>query len=293
MTAAAPRAGSANGGDLARRDRSVPATGSPGGPVGRAPVIVLATEYSGTERLRRLLDGLPDLACTSGTGVLPLCDQAAAVWRIADGRPSGQPSRLAAVTTRALAESIIISVLAREGKRRWCEFSYALPEVAETFALLYPGTRFVCLYRSCGDVIRAVLDASPWGIADPVFAPFTRAYPASTAAALAAYWIAHTSSLLAFEEARPQAVLRIRYEDLAEAEEQTASAVMSFLGIASRGGDTALALEGQDRPGTVLSPAKADLPAGLIPPSLLAQANNLLKQLDYPVLPDSSRWRRL
>lgn len=258
-----------------------------------APVVVLGTQYSGTEPVRLLLDGLPDLACTSGTGILPLCEQAAAVWRNADGRPAGQLSRLAVASTRALTDSIMISMLGRTGKRRWCEFSYALPEIAETFALLYPGTRFVCLYRCCGDVIRAALDASPWGLADPSFTPFTRTHPTS-AAALAAYWIAHTSSLLAFEAAHPQAVLRIRYEDLTgsgAAAQQTASAVMDFLGIASSGGETGPVLDSQDKPAAALPPAKADLPAGLIPPTLLEQTNNLLKQLGYPVLPDSSRRR--
>lgn len=285
MRAAVPRGDLANDGGLDHRDRSAPAADSPG-LASRVPVVVLATAYSGTERLRPLLDGLPGLACTSGTGVLPLCDQAAAVWREADGRPEGQLSKLAVAATRALTDSIITSVLAREGKRRWCEFCYALPDVARTFAQLYPGTRFVCLYRSCGAVIRAVLDASPWGMTDPAFAPFTRAYPVSTAAALAAYWIAHTRSLLAFEESHPQAVLRIRYEDLAAAGQQTARTVMSFLGAVSSGGDMAPARDSQDRSDTALPADQADIPAGLIPPALLAQANHLLTRLDYPVLPD-------
>lgn len=266
-----------------RRGRPVPGEDSID-PVGRGPVIVLATAYSGAERLRRLLDSLPGLACTSSTGILPLCGQAAAVWRNADGRSAGQPSRLAAASTRALTDSIITSVLAKAGKRRWCEFSYAPPEVAETFALLYPGTRFLCLYRSCADVIRAVLDASPWGVADPALASFTRAYPASTAAALAAYWTAHTRSMLAFEAAHPQAVLRVRYEDLAAAGQQTVRTVMSFLGAAGSD-DVALTQESHGQPDPALPGLAAELPAGLLPPAVLAQVNELLQQLDYPGLP--------
>jgi hypothetical protein len=287
MMAAAPRAGLAPGGALAARDRPAPATGS-AEPAGRAPVVVLTTAYSGAERLRSLLADLPGLACTSGTGVLPLCEQAAAVWRGADGRPEGEPpSRLAAASTRALTDAVITSVLTRAGKRRWCEFYYAMPEAADTFARLYPGTRFVCLYRGCSDVVRAVLNASPWGLADRALAPFTRAYPATTAAALAAYWIAHTRGLLAFEAEHPQAVLRVRFEDLAAAGQQTVRAVMSFLGVASRDDDTAHARDGQGQPDSVVPPARTDLPAGLIPPAVMAQANDLLRQLDYPALPGS------
>jgi hypothetical protein len=283
--AAAPQAGFASGSALARRDPSGPALGSVD-PAGRAPVVVLATQYSGAGRLRALLDGLPGLACTSGTGVVPLCEQAAAVWRSADGRrEGGPPSRLAAASTRALTDAVITSVLAREGKQRWCEFCYAMPEAAAPFAQLYPGTRFVCLYRSCSDVIRAVLNASPWGLADPALVPFTRAYPASTAAALTAYWMAHTRSLLAFEAAHRQAVLRVRFEDLVAAGQQTAQAVMSFLGVTSCDGDAAHARDSHGQPDAAFPHAKTDLPAGLILPAVLTEANDLLRQLDYPALP--------
>jgi hypothetical protein len=190
-------------------------------------------------------------------------------------------------STRALADIIITSVLAREGKRRWCEVCLAKPEVAEEFLRIYPATRFVCLYRSCGDVIRAVLDASPWGVADPVFAPFVMAHPASTAAALTAYWAAHTASLLAFEQAHPRAVLRIRFEDLAADERRAARAVTSFLGVAVPEREHEPVHDSQaarPEPGRVARP-EAGIPAGLIPPALLARANDLLRQLGYPVMP--------
>ena len=257
----------------------------------RAPVVVLATGYSGAERLRSLLDRLPDLACTSGTGIVPLCEQAATVWRNAEGRPEGPPSRLAAASTRALADSIITTMLAREGKRRWYEVCSAIPEVAETFARLYPGTRFVCLYRSWGGFLRAVFDASPWGMSDPAFVPFTRAYPASNVATLTAYWTAHTASLLAFERSHPSAILRVRFEDLAGP--QTAQAVLSFLGVAGPGSHTASFQDNLARPQPaapraetgLLARPELDLPANLIPPAMLTQADDLLRQLDYPALP--------
>jgi hypothetical protein len=256
-------------------------------------VIVLATAYSGAARLRPLLDRVPDLACTSGTGILPLCEQALATWRSADGRPGRPPSALAVSSTRALASVMITTVLAREGKTRWCETSTAMPETGDAFLRLYPATRFVCLHRSCAGVIRAALDASPWGLADPALAPFTRAHPVSTAAALAAYWAAHTSGLLAFEQSHPQAVLRVRLEDLDTAGQDTVRAVTSFLGAAGPDGGSAIDRDNAwSWPG--ISPAgtgqpdgpEAGLPAGLVPPAVLARANELLLQLGYPALPE-------
>jgi len=251
----------------------------------RAPVIVLAPGYFGASTLCSLLATHPDLACTSGTGLLPLCEQAMATWRNADGRPGRPPSSLASAGTRALAASGITSILARAGKPRWCEVAAASPQAAETFLRLYPETRFLCLYRACQGVIRAVLDASPWGITDPIFAPLIMKYPASTIASLTAYWVTVSSPLLAFEREHPRSCLRVRFEDLArggQAEER----ITSFLGLAAAGQSI---LGRHDRPQPAPSPTEpsADLPVSLIPPALLAQADDLLQQLNYPVMAEN------
>ena len=215
--------------------------------------------------------------------------------RLAQRRGSARgaaSSRLAAASTWALADSIITTMLALgDVAGRRYEVCSAIPEVAETFARLYPGTRFVCLYRSWGGFLRAVFDASPWGMSDPAFVPFTRAYPASNVATLTAYWTAHTASLLAFERSHPSAILRVRFEDLAGP--QTAQAVLSFLGVAGPGSDTAPFQDNLARPQPaapraetgLLARPELDLPANLIPPAMLTQASHdLLRQLDYPAL---------
>lgn len=253
-------------------------------PPSRAPVVVLAPAYSGASTLRSVLEGRPELACTSGTGLLPLCEQAMATWRNADHRLVGPPSSLAYSATRTLAASVITSILVREGKPRWCEVAAANPEAAETFLDLYPGTQFLCLYRACPGAIRAALDASPWGIADPVFAPFTRAYPASTVAGLAAYWVTHTGALLAFERAHPQACLRVRFEDLVQDQPRAEERVTSFLGLTSTGGRAFTGRHLEPEPASRDTDPVADPPDHLIPPALRAHANDLLQQLDYPVM---------
>lgn len=259
---------------------------APDGQASRAPVIVLAPAYSGASMLRSLLEGYPDLACTSGTGLLGLCEQAIATWGKADRRPAGRPSSLAAASTRALVSSVVASILAREGKTRWCEVAAANTAAAETFLGLYPGTRFLCLYRDCPDFIRAALGASPWGLIDPAFAPFTMRYPASPVAALTAYWVAATAPLADFEREHPRDCLRVRFEDLAPdglAEERIIS-FLSFPGLTSAVGRL---LPGSDapRPASPGPGLAAGPPPGLIPPPLLAQANDLLRQLDYPAMP--------
>jgi hypothetical protein len=248
-----------------------------------APVIVLTYPYGGAGRLNTLLARYPDVACTSGTGILPLCEQAAAAWRGADGRDAGPLPRLAAVSIRALAGTIITTLLAREGRRRWCEIATAQPSTAETFLRLYPATRVICLHRACPDVGYAALHDNPWGLAHAGFAPFTAAYPGSTAAALVAYWAAHTAPLIAFEEAHPGQCRRLRYEDLASG---MPLGLPSFLGLPDSPGP------GQESPASTTAnyvngqePADGQVPAmpsELIPPALLMQVNERATQLGYP-----------
>jgi hypothetical protein len=279
------------GSEEARHRENGPARAASG-----AAVIVLTYPFGGAWRLRALLERHPELACTSGTGILPLCDYAAAAWRSADGRDGGSLSPLAASSIRALTGSIITTVLARHGKRRWCEIATAAPATAETFLRLYPETRVISLHRACADAGYAALSSSPWGLSGATFAPFTAAYPDSTPAALAAWWAAHTASLLAFEEAHPGRCRRLRFEDLADGEPPD---LPGFLGLAepaappghSRGLEPAAIgpapADGADgtsyEPGR-LAPAGAavpPMPAEQIAARLQAQVNELAAQLGY------------
>jgi hypothetical protein len=110
-------------------------------------------------------------------------------------------------------------------------------------------------------------------------------------AALAAWWVGHAGPVLAFELAHPQSCLRVRYEDLAENPGQAERDVLGFLGLDELvpslpklpGDADGPVLTGADAPG-----CGADLPAGQIPPPLLAQVNNLHARLGYPPLPAGS-----
>jgi Sulfotransferase family len=254
----------------------------PGDPFGGAPVIVLACAHSGADRLRSLLETHPDLACTSGTGLLRLCEQAVAAWRKADGRAAGPPSGPAVTATRALAASFITCVLRPEGKRRWCEVAVPDAEAAETFLRLYPGARIICLHRACAGVVLAALNAGSRRLAHAVAEPFTEACPGSSVAALTSDWVARTGSLLAFERAHPKSCLRVRFEDLTAAPRQTAERITSFLGIVGFECPPAPAEETPLRSDSI--GPETGVPVDLIPPASLARADDLLRQVGYPPL---------
>jgi hypothetical protein len=268
--------------------RSDPGPAGPDGAARGAPVIVLAYPHSGGGLLASLLSASGDLACTSGTGLLPLCDQAAAVWRRAEGGDdrAGKISALASASVRALVAAVATHILASAGRDRWCEVAAVSPGPAETFLALYPAARFICLHRCFGDVARAAVQASPWGLAGPAYSPFIAAYPGSTVAALAACWAAHTAALLAFERNHPRECLRIRFEDLAAAQHETARKTASFLGIGGIGSRARLTAEHESEttPDSASPVPGAHLPVDQIPPALLTQVNDLLRQLGYPGL---------
>ena len=249
-------------------------TGPPG------PVVVLAGSYSGAARLRHVLSGSTPFACTSGTGLLPLCAQAAATWQRVDNR-DGPPSSLALSSIRALAASMITAIMAGTGRSRWCEISFSPPAAAETFLRLYPGAQFVCLHRNCPDVIRAAIEANPWGLASAGLGSFTAAYPGSSAAAIAACWAESTESALDFQAAHPAACHLIRYEDLVDDPDLAAGSMFAFLGVDASsppeaGGEEADAAV----PGAPLG--GAGIPASFLPRPLAERVNRLQQRLGYP-----------
>lgn len=241
----------------------------------QAPVIVLAYAQSGAARLQRLLRDTGALACTASTGVLPACDQAAAAWRRIDDRERLSPLALASI--RSLASGMMAAILAQAGRSRWCETAFVDPDCAETFLRAYPGARFVGLHRSCPEVIRAVISAHPWGLADTPFARHARAYPASASAAVAAYWVFVTQSLLRFEAAHPEACLRVRYEELA-GRPGTAGQILTFLGLEPAGAAGVPGVPGREEEAA----AAAQVPSSQIPPPLLRDVDELMSRLGYP-----------
>jgi Sulfotransferase family len=248
----------------------------PAGERGRGPVIALAYPGSGAGDLHRLLDRSQDLCCTSGTGLLPLCEVAAATWRRVDRRYDDALAPLALASVRALTSVLISAAQATLGGSRWCEVAFSSPEGADVFLQLYPATRVVCLHRNCAEVIRAGVLAYPWGIAGTAFAAFAPAFPASPAAAIAAFWASRTEQLLRFEDAHPSGCLRVRQEDLASEPDQAAAAIAGFLDLDLPPAE--LLADGGEAAADHLGKLDADQ----LPPPLRARVNELQHLLGYP-----------
>lgn len=251
---------------------------------GSDPVIVLTYPHAGGARLQALLSRHPALACTAETGLLVACEQAAAAWRRADGRPGRPLSQLATSSVRGLAVTMMTAITVRTGKPRWCETAAPTRSAAETFLSLFPAARFVCLHRSLPGIVAATLTAHPWGLAGAMYAPYTSAHPASTVAAVTAWWADLAGPMLAFEEDHPESCLRVRYEDLTTDPGQTERDLHEFLRL-DRQGPRLPEPPGNGDTGTGETDTTAgEFPVAQLPDPLRARASSLQTRLGYPPL---------
>jgi hypothetical protein len=247
-----------------------------------APIIVMAHAGPGADQLRSMLSAFPELACTQRTGILPLCHHAVTTWQAVDGDAAGALSPLAAASVRTLSAGLMTAILARQGGKRWCEFTSAPPAAAQTFARLYPQARLLIAYCRVDTMVRAIIGSSRWGLEGQEFAPFVSASPASPVAALADYWATRTGQWLQFEQAHPRACLRVRVEDLTADAAQALPDISDFLALDGRDMPPSLIHDdGRNRQAQESAPATG-LPLDRIPPPLLAQVNELHHSLGYP-----------
>ncbi len=199
-------------------------------------MFILTGSRSGSTLLRFILDSHPDLACPPETGISSACVQLARAWDVldnGDGQPEGEaagssPDALAGV--RDSLDRAFGHYLRRRGKKRWCDKSLDNHLNAELMLALYPEAKFVCLYRHCMDVVASAVETCPWGLHRYGLDPYVAQNPGNSVAAVGSYWQATVSSILTFEESHPDSCHRVRYEDLVTAPEETAAALLEFLG---------------------------------------------------------------
>jgi hypothetical protein len=212
-------------------DHRPPLSQTAGADAGNGPVVVLSYAYADADRVQDALAADAGLACTGGTGIIPLCAAAAETWRRIEGRPGTAISPLAAATVRGLVTAQVTVILAESGQKRWCELATASPGAAETFLRIFPHARFVCVHRACLEVVRVGVQANPWGLQGQGLAPYLLAHTGNSVAALAAYWADSAEQLIAFENAHPEVTHRVRSEDVALHPDKALAALRATLGL--------------------------------------------------------------
>jgi hypothetical protein len=263
------------------------AAGSAGeGGSGDGPVILLSYAHSGAWRVQELLAEGTVLACTAGTGIVPLCAAAAETWRRVEGHDGRVMSRLAVASIRGLITAQVTAILAGVGKTRWCELATSDASAVQPFLDVFPQAVFVCVHRGCLDVIRAGVAASPWGLQGQGLGPYLLSYPGNSVAALAAYWANATDELLAFEDAHSQITRRVRYEDAISDPNEAVAVLRVWLRFDSGPGASFPKRCWPAKPDSmVVTSPEPEVPVAMIPPPLRQRIARLHDRLEYPQLP--------
>ena len=284
----------------------------PGKAAGRHPdpVFVLCMGRSGSTLLRFLLDAHPDLACPPETSMPALCGQLAVVWSLIEGAPlaaerDAAPPRVpdaAVAGIRRMLDEMTGSYLARRGKRLFCDKSLGSARFADLLTQIYPGARFLCLYRHPMDVIRSGVDACPWGLNGYGFDQYIVGSPGNAVLALARYWLDNATLISEVEQEQPERCHRVRYEDLVTDPEEVMRGVYAFIGVRPAPGVARACFSGDrerfgpaDHKIWATSQITGDsvgrgesVPAGLILPPVTAATNELAAKLGY--LPVDADW---
>src|SRR5215472_14547271 len=293
---------------LADAARGGPATGlvlSRGRPAsaGAEPVFVLCAGRSGSTLLRFLLDAHPELACPPETRLATMCAQIAGVWSQLEGSPlpaeraSGPPAipDAALAGVRHTMNRMIVPYLERRGKRRYCDKSLGAAEYADVLRAVFPGAKFLCLYRHPMDVIASGIEACPWGLNGFGFDAYADSSPRNSVKALAQFWAENASMILAAEERLGDRGYRVRYEDLVADPETVADGIFRFLGVRPVPGISAACFAPERErlgPGdykiwhttriTADSVGRGwSVPAEMMGPPLMAAVNDVAERLGY------------
>jgi protein-tyrosine sulfotransferase len=267
------------------------------------PVFVLCMGRSGSTLLRLILDTHPDLACPPETNIPALCAQLAVVWSLIEGAPlsaqrGDEPPQIpdaAIAGIRQTMDLMTAPYLARRGKSLYCDKSLGTARYADLLMRIYPGTRFLCLFRHPMDMISSGIEACPWGLNGYGFDQYIAGSPGNTVMALARYWHDQAQEIAAVEAKHPDRCHRVRYEDMTADPEHVAAGVFDFIGVERvRGISQAVFSHAHERFGPADHKIwhtsqisqdsvgrSASVPAGLIPPPVLESINGLLDNLGY------------
>jgi hypothetical protein len=257
--------------------------------VATGPVLVLSYGYSGAAQIQEALAAGADLACTAGTGIVPMCEAAAETWRRVEGRSTTRLSRLALASIRGMVTAQVTTILASAGRSRWCEFAAAPPGATDAFLQVFPQTAVICVHRDCLDVIRAGVSANPWGLQGPALVPYLMSYQGNSVAALAAYWAHSAEELLAFEETHPGIAHHLRFEDVTADPSKALSPLRAALGLGLPDACPSSPLDdykAREAEHEETSPAETTVPLEMVPPPLRQRVSRLRATLGYPRRPE-------
>jgi hypothetical protein len=218
-----------------------------------APLFIVGNDRSGTTMLRLILDRGPDLAIPPESMFLtdyadvfdaggPAADEAQALmdsvwhhpkvrlWDLAGPPPAVPPGLSGPDAYRFIVEAPFSAYAAKHGKPRWADKTPHYVHHIDQLIAVWPRARFVVLVRDGRDVALS-LRRMPFG--------------PNNAWAASQWWARGIRAGMRAAQGHPDAVLTVRYEDVAREPEREVPRICAFLGIAYD--EDMLALEHADR----------------------------------------------
>ncbi len=265
------------------------------------PLFILSGPRSGSTLLRYILDTHSEIASPGEINLGPLCEHL--VWTIRGTRgeamrslsPERRQEEVIAAT-RAIVDRIMTSYLELKQKRIWCDKSVNNLWQLEALDAVFPEARFILLHRDSLDFVHSCLEGGHLGVMQPL-ARYVVQHPTNFVAAMMSAWVDNTAQLLAVEQREPDRRIRIRYEDLVTAPEESLRRLLDFIGVDWQedllasvfsahhdqgGGDPKILVTSRIDPSRVGCGQRID-PA-LIPEPTRAAADSLCARLSYPPL---------
>lgn len=264
------------------------------------PGFIVAVPRSGSTLLRLVLDAHPEIGCPGETGLPALASQLLGVWTgicsdVAGATVTDLPT-IALRSARRALRAPMDHYCEQTGKHIYCDKSLDAPDNLPALGRAFPRARYILLYRHVFDVVASGLEGSPFGFESFGYARFVQNSVENFVAPLVQLWIARVRRALEWQAENAARCHTVRYEDMVIDPESTFSEIFQFLGVGpdpSAIDRALLAAPDMATPGdqkivftTAVHAASIGrgrrIPVGLVPPMLLAEANELLALLGYP-----------
>ena len=268
-------------------------------PRSSSPAFLVAAPRSGTTLMRLILDAHPEIGCPSETGLPTLAAHLARVWTAVCSDLAGEPVKnLPAGVIASMRRTLTapMDLYCREtGKRIYCDKSLDAPDHLAALGRVFPRAKYILLFRHVLDVVASGLEVSTYGFQGFGYPEYVQRSIGNFVAPLVEHWIARVRWATAWQAANESQCHRVRYEDLVADPDGVLSATFSFLGVApdlssiERGlaavpdtrvlGDPKAAFTSSIHAASIGRGRR--VPVSMIPPLLLAEANELLAMLGY------------
>jgi protein-tyrosine sulfotransferase len=271
------------------------------------PIFILSTVRSGSTLLRYIMDTHPEI-CSPGE--LDLGQLCSSLKRVVDSLMLGRiPSQLDPkereqiinAEVRRVVSGLMDDYAKSKAKSMWCEKSPRNTYFIEVLNEVFPDGKYICLYRNCMDVVNSCIQATRAGRFKEELIFYAR--NTSEVNTFIDSWVERNSMVLKFERENPSKCFRLKYETLVTDPQSVLAPMFSFIGVRwdPKIVSSVFAVEHDDGPGDVKvkfsksihqsSVGKGSTIArSSIDNNLLKKMNDLLKELDYPVVgPDWDR----